>query len=182
MLRLNEVERRGVSSGDLLLPLALAYCCSSFLRVRFPFPVGALRRVERTFDRVLVGLPVRSKGIGYEMECTSDERLKMLAQAELILTTDELPQPFHRRPHLLIRGDEIERRFTERLPQVNWPGVIVQAKALAGAAQVGVRKSEYERERNWKIRHDLAETNKRQLARFVVRGVALPEVPGNLAR
>ncbi len=182
LLWLKSVERREVHSGELLLPLALAYCCSSFVRVRFPFPSIALREVERAFDRVLPELAVRSKGIGYVMDCNSAERQLMLTDAALILTTDAPPAEFSRRPHLLIRDDEIERQFTDQLSHVNLLEVIAQAKTLARLLRAGSPKGERESERNWNIKHDITETNKRQLARLPLRSPVLSEVSGNLAR
>jgi hypothetical protein len=103
-----------VEPADLFLPFTFVYLLS--MHIRFSLPVGeaALPLVEKTFDQVLDGHTLLSKGITYVV--AGEERLAQMMRSPLLVVTTEAGAAQH--PELESRPQALMCRAASKVQMV----------------------------------------------------------------
>lgn len=84
-----DIYQAQLDKKDLLLPLTLTYLLSEHIRFFFPMPEERARLVDATFDEILKGLFLKSKGVCYLKDYPVHQIQELLSGADLVLTTDD---------------------------------------------------------------------------------------------
>ena len=90
----------GLKKSDRSLLLTLTYLLSEHIQFGFPMPGEMAPVIDASFDEVLRGLSLKSKGITYLKDCDLTEERRLASGAALILTTDIEVEQFFREKNI----------------------------------------------------------------------------------